>query len=656
MSSPADTTEAFDPETTFRADLLHRRDRLDNRIVRFLAGLGVALAMLALVGVSHAWRYYFGDLPEIPPVQQLADVGRTPGMTFLDRYGQIVATRGPKYGRAVRLGELPAYVPQAFLAAEDRRFREHGAVDLRGVGRALFTNLKAGETVEGGSTITQQLVKNLFLSRDRVFKRKLQEVVLANRLEARLGKDQILELYLNRVYLGGGAYGVDAAARTYFGKPARELTLAEAAVLAGLARSPSALSPSQSPERALKRGRLVLSRMLREGWIRQADAAAAGAQPLTLAAQRPEGDLAWALDLAADEARARAGGATDIVVRTTIDPALQAQAAEVVRATLRQQGQGAGAGQAALVALGPDGAIRVLIGGRDHDEGPFNRAVQAKRQPGSAFKPLVWAAAVERGAHEGDLRSTGPVAFGPWSPNDHVGEGVSQLTLAEALARSSNTVSARLADETGVDRVAGLARRFGVQGLPERPQLSIALGAYEVSLLQLTGAYQVFQTGGRLTRPYLVEEVARSDGTTLYRRPPPDFPRVYDAGQAAEMTRMMTGVIDHGTGRKAALDRPAAGKTGTTQNNRDAWFVGFTPDWVAGVWVGNDDGRPMKDVSGGDLPAEIWRRFMQAAHAGGPARGFAPVDDAAFTGEETRVGFYATLAAEFERTAAQARP
>jgi penicillin-binding protein 1A len=326
-----------------------------------------------------------------------------------------------------------------------------------------------------------------------------------------------------------------------------------------------------------------------------------------------------------------------------------------VREALDSEGRHVGASEAAVVLLGPEGAIRALVGGRDHDDSPFDRAVQARRQPGSAFKPFIWAAALDHGLTPNDYRSTAPMAMGPWRPNDHAAEVGATLSLAQALAFSSNNVAVRLVSEVGPERAAALARRFGVTTLPDDPQLSLALGAYEVSPLELTGAYQVLQQRGRLSRPYLVAEVARSDGTVLYRPSPARDYQVYDPGRADEMVSMMSGVIDHGTGRKARLDRPAAGKTGTTQENRDAWFVGFTPDWVAGVWVGNDDSSPMRGVAGGDLPAEIWRRVMVAAHQGLPPRNFGPASQAPQHGVavvfEGRQAFYATLASELARTA-----
>ncbi len=666
MTEPPAETEGAEPEGVhegaFRADLLHQRAVRLNRLQRIVIAAGVALLLIMLAGMAHAWRWYLGDLPQLPANERLASLNRAPGMTFLDRNGRLIATRGPKYGLKVALSDLPPYVPRAFLAAEDRRFYSHDAVDWRAVGRAAVANLRAGRTVEGASTLTQQLARDLFLGPERTFKRKLQEVVLARRLYKRLGRDGVLQLYLNRVYLGENAYGVDAAARTYFGKPARSLSLAEAAVLAGLPKAPSSLDPTENADAALRRGRLVLDRMAAEGWITPAQAADAARQPVVLTPPRAEGDFGWVIDMAAAEARRLGGGEADLVVRLSVDPALQSAAAGALRSAIDTDGRRLGASQGAVVVLAPDGAIRALVGGRDRSLGPFNRAIQARRQPGSAFKPFVWAAALEAGVDANGRVSTRPVALGPYQPGDAARSG--ELGLEEALAVSSNSAAVRLAREAGPQKVADLAGRFGVPLRSDRPGLSIALGAYETTLLDLTSGYQAFQQGGRRTPPWLVEEVLRSDGRSLWRRAPPSFSTVYDSARAGAMVRMMAAVVERGTGKRGAFGRPAAGKTGTSQDHRDAWFVGFTPDWLAGVWIGNDDNSPMRGVEGGGLPADVWRRVMIAAHADLPSRDFDARTAAASAADEPTAGtrearagsvdaedretFYRTLAREFE--------
>ncbi|MFC3077885.1 transglycosylase domain-containing protein [Phenylobacterium terrae] len=609
------------PYTVATLDLTPRKGRR----LRLAACVVAALAALALGGAMLFQQAFLTDLPPVPDRSGLWGAGRPPGVTFLDKDGRVIAHRGPRHGAPVTLKELPPHVPRAFLAAEDRRFYSHGAVDLRGIARAAKVNLEAGRTVQGGSTLTQQLARTLFLAPDKTLRRKVQEAALAMKLERMMSKDEVLELYLNRIYFGDRAYGLTAAARTYFAKPPSELTLAEAAMLAALPKAPTRLALTNDRDAAWARAKVILAEMEELGWAHpQAVAAAAAAPPAVVHTPEPgEGDMAWVLDAAALQAETLVGTRSpDLVVRLTVDPKLQTEAARIVRQAIAGEGRRRGAGQAALVALAPDGSIRAMVGGVDHAQSPFNRAWQARRQPGSAFKPLVWAAALERGVHPYELRADAPVSIGGWSPQNFGGGYSGAVSVSEALRRSINTVSVRLAREAGVERVAELSHRFGLAAIPERPGPSIALGAYEVSLLELTSAYQVFQNGGLQRPPHLIASIANARGDVLYARTPTAGAPAYNETQAAQMVRMMQGVIGSGTGRRAAFGRIAAGKTGTSQDHRDAWFVGFTPDWAVGVWVGNDDNRPMRRVVGGELPAVVWRRFMIAAHAGLPARGF----------------------------------
>jgi penicillin-binding protein 1A len=611
------------PHGPIRADLAHARQARLSAGLRLavLGALSLVLAVL-LVGLS-VWKLAFSDLPTLPDKATLWSLNQPPGITFLDRDGQVIATRGSKRGQVVALNDMPAYVPEAFLAAEDRRFYNHPGVDVIGVLRAAWADLGHRRVVQGGSTITQQVARNIFLSPDQTLRRKLQEAVLAWRIEQVMSKAEILDLYLNRIYFGEGAYGIEAAAQTYFGVSARNLTLAQAAVLAALPKAPTRLDPTNDLQAALGRSRRVLAEMRDAGWITAAQASAAASAPPTLVAEKPEEeDFGYLLDLASQRARLLADKrAPDLIVRLTVDRKLQAVGAQVVRDGVAE-GRSLGATQAALVALTPDGAVRTLIGGRSYRESPYNRATQALRQPGSAFKPLVYATALEGGVRPQDMREDQPIHFAGWSPENYGGGYSGAVTVADALARSINTIAVRLAKEVGPDKVAALARRFGLAMIPLHPSLPIALGAYEVDLLDLTSAYQVFQNSGHRTEPYLIQSITNAHGDLLYRHPDMLQPQVYDPLQAGLMTRMMEGVISHGTGTRAALDRPAAGKTGTSQNWRDAWFVGFTPDWAAGVWVGDDHGRPMTKIVGGDLPAEMWRKFMIAAHDGLPVRDF----------------------------------
>ena len=629
---------------------------------RALIVAAVAVVLLGVLVAAQIYRAVVVSLPDIPPKAQLWSLNRAPGMTFLDRYGRVIATRGPKHGEGVRLAELPPYLPRAFLAAEDRRFYEHDGVDGRSILRALRANWTAGGVVQGGSTLTQQVAKNVFLSPEQTLRRKAQEAVLAVRLEQVLTKDEVLQLYLDRVYFGENAYGVEAAAQTYFGKSAREVTLSEAALLASLHKAPTRLDPTNDLEAAIQRSKVVLSLMRAEGWITPEQQQAALATPPALAPEPPgEGELGYVIDMAAEQARQLVGaGQPDMTIRLTIEPELQAAGAAAVRDVIRARGRRSRARQAALVALGPDGAVRVLVGGVDHRASPFNRAVQAKRQPGSAFKPFVFASALEDGVRPNDIRVDRPVRYGSWRPENYGGGYRGSITVQEALQHSVNTVAVQLAAETGRQKVGRLARRFGLSSIPERPALSVALGAYEVSLLELTGAYQVFQRGGRAAQPYLIERITTARGDLLYARAASAPIRVYDAPLNTLMIAMMKRVVQAGTGQRGDIGRPAAAKTGTSQDWRDAWFVGFTPDWAAGVWVGNDNNRSMNRVVGGDIPAQIWRRFMLNAHRGLPPRDFpalAPPEQAREAGlVDTRAAFYSTLASEFAREAGGGAP
>ncbi len=631
---------------SIRADLAHARMVRRRTIVRGLVVGAIGGTLAALLIGLWIWRIAFAELPPIPGKQALWSMNRPPGITFLDRNGQVIGQRGFRHGAPVGLGELPAYVPKAFLAAEDRRFYQHHGVDLVGIARAARADLAAHRVVQGGSTLTQQVARGVFLSSDQTLTRKLQEAALALRIETLLSKDEILTLYLNRTYFGGGAYGVDAASRVWFGKPAVRLSLSEAALLASLPKAPTRLDPANNLTRALRRSRVVLDHMVAEHWISDAQRRDALAHPPVLAPEPAgEGDYGYVFDMAGAEARQLANGAApDLVVRLTIDPRLQHEATRAVREGIAAA-RSRGATEGALVALGPDGDMLAVVGGLDHRDSAFNRATQAKRQPGSSFKPIVYAAAFAAGMIPEDVRPDAPVKYGDYAPENSDGIYRGNISLTEAIVRSVNTVAVRVAHEVGPARIGILARQFGISGIPPDPALPIALGAYEVTLAELTGAYQVFQSGGRQTRPFLIHQVANARGDILWRRNPALPPVIYDNGHAAQMVKVLRQVIDspYGTGRRARLDRPAAGKTGTSQNNRDAWFVGFTPDLVCGVWVGDDHGQPMKGVTGGEVPALIWRDFMLIAH-----RGLTPRNFSEQAGGDPRDSFYQSLARDFE--------
>jgi penicillin-binding protein 1A len=520
---------------------------------------------------------------------------------------------------------MPAYLPAAFIAMEDRRFYDHQGIDIRGLVRATLTNLHAGHVVAGGSTITQQTAKIVFLTPTRTFGRKFDELFDAAKLEKSLSKKQILELYLNRIYLGSGAYGVDGASHVYFGKSARNVTIAEAAMLATLTRAPTAFSPRRDLDAAQDRANLVLRAMVETGAITQAQADDARANPAQMSDHSITDARNYFLDTAADEATRLVAGSglmhsSDLIVHTTLEPRLQEAARHAVAKTLNTRGAKVHASEAAVVLMKPDGAVSALIGGKDYDESVFNRATQARRQPGSAFKPFVYLAAIENGISPWDVRDDGPVDIDGWTPTNFGGRSYGTVTLADALAHSINTITAGLAQEVGITTVVDAAHRCGIVSQLD-PNASLALGTSEVTPIELTTAYGAFASGGIRVWPYYVTEVDDPQKNVLYKRTPPPEERVIASHVDRDLTTMLAGVITGGTGRGAALaGHQAAGKTGTTQDYHDAWFVGFTTDYVAGVWVGNDDSSPMKTVTGGSLPAAIWKDVMTAAEKGKPSK------------------------------------
>ena len=564
-----------------------------------------------------AWYAY--DLPDL---RRLGERQRAPSVTLLAADGATLARFGDLYAAPVPAAELPAAMRDAVLAIEDRRFYSHFGLDPLALIRAAVANLRAGRVVQGGSTLTQQLAKNIFLTPDRTLKRKIQEMLVALWLERKFTKDEILSIYLNRVYFGAGAYGVEAAARRYFAKSARRLTLAQSAMLAGLLKAPTRYAPTRNLARAQARARQVLDAMVAAGYITEKRAEAAKRNPAVVAPGRAgaRAGARYFADWILDRVASYAGpGAGDVVVVTTLDPALQGAAEEAIAWGLRGEGKRRGATQAAFVALAPDGAVEAMVGGRDYGASQFNRATQALRQPGSAFKLFVYLAALEAGMRPDDLVEDAPLTVDGWRPRNYDGRYAGPVTLRTALARSLNTVAVRVSERVGRGRVAALARRLGIT-TPLREDPSLALGASEVSLIELTAAYATLANRGEGVWAYGIGEIRRADGSVLYRRRGSGPGRVVAEKPLREMVDMLAGVITDGTGRAARLPWPAAGKTGTSQDSRDAWFIGFTRGLVAGVWVGNDDGAPMKGVTGGGLPARLWKRFMGAALAGSPPR------------------------------------
>jgi penicillin-binding protein 1A len=579
-----------------------------------------------------AWGLVFGGIytshliSQLPDVSGLMTMAPSRQITVLDAQGRVIAQRNLDQGAMIDVSQLPSYVPNAFIAIEDRRFRGHWGVDPIGMLRAAFQDMMAGHVEQGGSTLTQQLAKNLFLESKRTFDRKAEEALLALYLESRYSKDQILTLYLNHVYFGAGAYGIEAAAEHFFGKPASKLTLPEAARLAGSVKAPTRYNPLSDADASGSRADTVLRAMEDSGFI--TDAERADAQSTQPRVVREESGAGYFADWAIAEAHGDIGDAGEpIVIETTFDRDLQTQAEAAVHYGLAQQGVQLHASQAALVAMTPDGAIRAMVGGRSYSESPFNRAL-AKRQPGSAFKPFVYLSAFEHGHTPSDVMNDGPIDIHGWRPGDYEGKFEGPISLTRAFAKSSNVVAAQLTAEVGPRTVAQTAYRLGIAS-PLEEVSSLALGTSDVTPLELTAAYIPFANGGQAITPYGIVRIRTKAGKVLWQRNAPGLGRVISEVNDAEMTALMVETVKTGTGKAARLDeRPSAGKTGTTQDYHDAWFVGFTADLVTGVWIGNDDYKPMQKATGGGLPAHIFKSFMEQAESGRPVKpltGAAPV-------------------------------
>ncbi|MEO0882708.1 MAG: PBP1A family penicillin-binding protein, partial [Pseudomonadota bacterium] len=532
-----------------------------------------------------------------------------------DNDGDLITVRGPHYGHIIESSKLAPHVVQAFIAAEDKRFYDHNGADTTAIIRAAWSNWRSGRTVSGASTITQQTVKFLLLDFSQTIKRKLQEVRLARQLERQMSKEEILTLYLNRIYFGSGAYGIDAAAEEYFGKDATELSLGEAALLATLPKAPSRLALDSNLEGARERQLYVLTEMVDAGYISEAQKDAAYEQEINLV-QRSEsasefGHILDSVMERVDQILTDAPG--DLVVTLTVDADIQRAVQGAVVTAIETNGEDQNVSEAAAVLMRPDGAVIALVGGIDHETSKFNRATQAKRQPGSAFKPFVFAAALQNGIDAFSVYNDELVRFDDWEPKNYIDGYVGPVTLAEAFSKSLNTVAAQLGQDVGEERIISLARSFGITS-DLRPLPSIALGSQEVTLYELTRAYGVFAKSGERLDPFMILKIEDSRGQLIYERPDYDPVDIFPSNLARDMNAMLATVIQGGTGARAAIPGwTAAGKTGTSQDWRDAWFVGFTSQLVGGVWVGNDDDSPMNKVTGGGLPAEIWSEVMAIA-------------------------------------------
>ncbi|WP_189562011.1 transglycosylase domain-containing protein, partial [Mesorhizobium sp. M2A.F.Ca.ET.037.01.1.1] len=600
------------------------RGRGRDRNRRGLLGIATRLVYWCFVlciwgGIAAAGVVvYYGA--KMPAATTWSVPDRAPNIKIVSVDGALIANRGASGGEAVGLHEMSPYIPEAVVAIEDRRFYSHFGIDPIGLSRAMVTNLIGGHFSQGGSTLTQQLAKNLFLTPDRTLERKVQEVLLALWLEHKHTKDQILEMYLNRVYFGSGAYGVEAASRRYFGKSARDVSLSEAALLAGLLKAPSKLSPARDPKAAEERAQLVLAAMRQTGKISDKEYKTALSAPATRAPSYWTGSENYVADTVMDELPDLIGDVRgDIVIDTTVDLNLQKLAEQSIRRLIDESGKKLNVTQGALVSIDDSGAVRAMVGGYDYSTSQFDRASEARRQPGSAFKPFVYMAALEAGRTPDSIRNDAPIKIGKWTPDNYGGKYYGKVTLATALAKSLNSVAAQLTMEVGPDAVVEAAHRMGIQS-DLQANTSIALGTSEVTPLELTSAYVPFANGGYKPDIHFIQRITTANGKVLYEGSTGSAPRVIKADIVGMMNSMMTGTVEVGTAKKAAFNWPSAGKTGTSQNSRDAWFVGYTANLTTGVWFGNDDGSPMKKVTGGALPAQAWHEFMVAAHEGVPVR------------------------------------
>ncbi|TPE46608.1 transglycosylase domain-containing protein [Amaricoccus solimangrovi] len=609
---------------------LGRTERVLRGTIRGVIGwtwwIGLRLGVLGAIVLAAGVAYYVNRLP---PLDEMLD-GRDRGsVTLLDADDTVFAWRGQQLG-LLRAEDASPYLVDAIVATEDKRFYSHFGVDIRGTLRALVVNARAGTTVQGGSSITQQVAKLLFFDNSRTLERKIKEVPAAIALDWKFSKDDILSIYLNRAYLGAGATGFEAAAQRYFGKSAREVGPAEAAMLAGLLRAPSRFAPTHDLNAAQERANVIVGLMEDQGYLSKAQATEARKHPARLshaAAARAGGEYAdWIMQSGPDFLTRRT--TEDIEVLTTFDPRIQAAAEAALRSVFENKVRNGSNAQAAIVVMSPDGAVRAMVGGRDlgGSDGQFNRATQALRQTGSLFKTFVYAAALQAGDSPYDTVLDAPLTIdvpgsGPWSPKNYTRDYKGEMTLADAYAHSINTATIRLAEETGRARVRAMARDLGVDSpIAEGPAL--ALGTSEATLLEMTGAYAGILNKGVRATPYGIRELRlKSDHARLMGADSGTPTRVMDERSAGEMVWMMRRVVEEGTGARARLgDRPAAGKTGTTQAARDAWFIGFTRDYVTGVWMGYDNNTPLKGVSGGGLPTEIWRETMLRVEDGLPVR------------------------------------
>ncbi len=582
------------------------------KLIKWLLILFIWLALFSSIAVT--WSLL--NLPETESIQ----ISRQPSITFLDKDGRIIASYGDVYGQSIQFSDLPENLINAVIVTEDKSFFSHPGLDFKGVIRAAYTNIKERRIVQGGSTITQQLAKNLFLTPERSFTRKLHELILSFWLEMRFSKEQILSIYLNRVYLGSGTYGVQAASEKYFNKKVEDLSLYESAVIASLLKAPSKYNPIANFELSKKRASLVLNNMVKNNMIsiKEVNKAKFNNTKYSKFTNSPK-STRYFVDWLLPRVKSYVGEIEkDLIVRTTLDVKLQKIAEESL---INVNSKFESAEQSSLVALDLNGGIIAMIGGTDYGDTQFNRVTQAKRQPGSAFKLFVYLAGLESGFSPNDTIIDSKIDIEGWSPKNYKNEYVGEVTLREAFSKSINTVAVKISETIGREKVIDVAKSMGITS-PIQNSPSLALGTSEVTLLELTSAYNVLANNGNGVFSYGIRSIEDTDGEILFSRKLQGTGKVLESSIVGKMTRMMEQTIESGTGKNAKLNRPAAGKTGTSQSLRDAWFIGFTSNIVVGVWFGNDNDSPMKKITGGTAPAILWKDFMTAAHQNITPRGF----------------------------------
>ena len=591
------------------------------------AALLTVLALIVAVAVATAYLPSYSDLTKRNDLGQMIRVRAA--------NGQVLVSMGPSFGNWLTYDQIPPEMRAALISTEDRRFRSHVGVDPIGLVRAVGSALVEGHRVRATSTITQQLARNIFLTNKRDYVRKLKEAILALALERKFSKDQILELYLNREYFGGGAYGIDAASRKFFGHSADHLSLGEAAILAGLVKAPSNYSPTADVEAARARSGVVLETMAKNGFITPDEAQAANPAAIKIQQTTSNNSVRYFTDWALPQLDTLIDQTTEpIDVWTTLDPGMQAAADRSIRANAPDGAQGA------LVAIDRDGAVRAMVGGKDYVSSIYNRATQAERQPGSAFKLFVYLSALESGMKPTDTIVDEPVTIDGWSPRNAERQNLGPVSLREAFSRSINTVSAKIGAQVGFSTIADMARRFGIT-TPISTYPSMVLGSSDVRLIEMTRAFASVANKGVAVTPYGIRKVVTADGRLLYNHDADEERVLVAPWVAAEMTDLLQSAVLSGTGRAAQIGRPVAGKTGTTTSNKDGWFIGFSSGLTTGVWMGRDDARPVPGLQGGTAPARAFHDFMMVAVANRPAEQFetqVPTPDWQLTPEEEMYG------------------